>query len=80
MRRPRRTDLLGDGLTALCGGALALNLLLVAGLVGLLAADGLGTFWQKKVVELTLDDGTKVRGEIHDREPVPDAASQAVQE
>ena len=37
--KARRTDLLGDGLTALCGGALALNLLFVVGLLAILASN-----------------------------------------
>jgi phosphate transport system permease protein len=69
--RQRRTDYLGDSLTALCGGALALNLLLIAGLLTLLAAVGLSYFWPRGVERFTLDDGTKVLGEMHDREPLP---------
>ena len=60
-----------NSLVALSGGALALNLLLIAGLILLIAVNGLGTFWQKRVVELTLVDGTRLLGEIHDREPLP---------
>ena len=66
-----RTDPLGVGLTALCGGALAFNLLLVVALLGVLAANGLGYFWQRPLVEFWLDDGTRRLGEIHDREPLP---------
>ena len=57
---------LSNGLVALSGGALALNLLLIVGLILLIAVNGLGTFWQKRVVELTLSDGTHLLGEIHD--------------
>jgi phosphate transport system permease protein len=60
-----------NSLVALSGGALALNLLLIVGLILLIAVNGLGTFWQKRVVELTLADGTRLLGEIHDREPLP---------
>jgi phosphate transport system permease protein len=63
---------LSSGLVSLSAGALALNLLLIAGLILLIAVNGLGTFWQKRVVELTLSDGTRLLGEIHDREPLPD--------
>ena len=38
--RSKRTDLLGEGLTALCGGALGLNLLLVVALLAVLAVNG----------------------------------------
>jgi len=62
---------LSNSLVALSGGALALNLLLIVGLIVLIAVNGLGTFWQKRVVELTLSDGTRLLGEIHDREPLP---------
>lgn len=62
---------LSNSLVALSGGALALNLLLIAGLILLIAVNGLGTFWQMRVVELTLDDGTRLLGEIHEREPLP---------
>ena len=55
-----------NSLVALSGGALALNLLLIAGLIILIAVNGLGFFWQKRVVELTLSDGTRILGEIHD--------------
>ena len=60
-----------NSLVALSGGALALNLLLIVGLILLIAVNGLGHFWQKRVVELTLADGTRLLGEIHDREPLP---------
>jgi phosphate transport system permease protein len=66
--RRRRTDLLGESLTWLCGGALAFNLLLAVGLVLLIAVYGLAYFWQQHVVLLTFTDGTQTLGEIHDRE------------
>jgi phosphate transport system permease protein len=66
-----RTDRLGDSMTALCGGALALNLLLVLSLLGLLGYHGLAYFWQRPVVLLTLRDGSRVLGEISDRQPIP---------
>jgi phosphate transport system permease protein len=69
--RRRRTDLLGQSFTWLCGGALAFNLLLAVGLLLLIAIYGLGYFWQKKLVLLTLHDGAQVLGEIHEREPIP---------
>jgi len=70
-----RTDLLGDGLTALCGGALALTLLGVLGMLGVLAANGAGYFWQKRLVLVELDDGSRLLGEIHGREPIPEATT-----
>ena len=64
----RRSDLLGDSFTALCGGALALNLLLVVGILALLAWNGGQYFWQRDLVELTMKDGRKVLGEVWDEE------------
>jgi phosphate transport system permease protein len=73
----RRPDVLGRPLTWLCGGALALNILLVFGLLALLAVHGLAYFWQKPLVLLTLRDGTRLLGEIHDREEIPRAVDGA---
>jgi len=75
-RRRRRTDLLGQSLTWLCGGALAFNLLLALGLVLLIAVYGLSFFWQKKLVLLTLTDGSAVLGEIFERQDIPPSAEQ----
>jgi phosphate transport system permease protein len=69
--RRRRTDALGQTFTWLCGGALAFNLLLALGLLLLIAVYGLGYFWQKPLVQLTLRDGSQVLGEIHEREAIP---------
>jgi phosphate transport system permease protein len=53
---------------SLTAGALAANLLLVGGLIALVAANGLGHFWQKDVAALALADGTAALGEVVDRE------------
>ncbi len=71
IQRGRASDFLGESLTALCGGALALNLLLILFLLGLLAANGMGYFWQRKIVRIGLDDGSVLLGEIHQEERVP---------
>lgn len=55
----------------LCGGALAINLLFVIGLVGLLAINGLSYFWPSKIYSFDLKDGTKLLGEIYQRQPKP---------
>ncbi len=68
----KRNEFVADISTALCGGSLALSLLLVVGLLGLLAYYGLSHFWQKPVHEFTLEDGRRVFGEIHNREEIPD--------
>ena len=57
-----------NSLINLCGGALALNVFLTVGLLGLLVYHGLGFFWPKRVAEFKLKDGTAVWGEIHDEE------------
>ncbi|HVF62125.1 MAG TPA: phosphate ABC transporter permease PstA [Thermoanaerobaculia bacterium] len=67
----QRTERLGRSFTWLCGGALALNLLLVIGILVLLALNGLGYFWQKDLAELTLRDGRKLLGEIWEVERTP---------
>lgn len=54
----------------LCGGALALCLLMIAGILLLLAVNGLGYFWQRPILHVELEDGRKLYGEVHDREPV----------
>jgi phosphate transport system permease protein len=77
--RRKRTDLLGETLTALCGGALALNLLAVLFLLALLVAHGSAYFWQKGLVRLTLDDGTRLLGEIAGRERAPDGSGERLQ-
>jgi phosphate transport system permease protein len=74
-----RSDLLGRSFTWLCGGALALNLLLAFGLLLLIAVSGLAFFWQKPLVLLTLRDGSRLLGEIHEREDRPAAAGAAAE-
>ena len=70
-RRQRRTDLLGEGFTWLCAGALALNLLLAISLILLIANYGLSYFWQKRLVRVVLVDGTELLGEVQERESTP---------
>jgi phosphate transport system permease protein len=64
----RRSGAVGQALTWLCGGALALNLLLVILIMGLLACNGLSYFWQKDLIELTLKDGRRILGELWSEE------------
>ena len=66
-----RRDLLGRALTWLCGGALALNLLFVVGILALLGYHGLAYFWQKPLLWVELDDGRRLLGEVWEREEVP---------
>jgi ABC-type phosphate transport system auxiliary subunit len=66
----RNTGAVGRGLTWLCGGALAFNLLLVVSILVLLAVNGLAFFWQRDLAALELKDGRKLLGEIWEQEKV----------
>src|SRR3972149_451139 len=57
----------GEPFIWLTGGALALALLLVAGLVALILANGLGLFWPRDVVRMTLADGKVMTGQQGER-------------
>ncbi len=67
----RRRDLVGVSLTALCGGALALNMVLILGLLGVIGYQGGKFFWQKELPEFTLVDGSKLLAEVHSVETIP---------
>jgi len=71
----RRRDAVGQVLTWLCGGALALNLLLITGLLTLLVVNGASYFWQRDLVQLRLTDGTTLLGIILEQERIPDSAA-----
>jgi phosphate transport system permease protein len=62
----------GEPFIWLTGGALALSLLMVGGLVGVILVNALGFFWPRAVVQLTLRDGAVVAGQIVDRDQAPD--------
>lgn len=74
--RQSRSDILGQSLTWLCGGALALNILLVLGIMLLLAWNGLGYFWQRELVQLTLKDGSRMLAEVWEVEKIAEAPGQ----
>ena len=59
----------------LCGAGLALSLLMISGLMILIMVNGLGYFWPKDLVHLTLKDGTAVLGEITGHEVIHDSVS-----
>ena len=61
----------GDPFIWLTGGALATSLVMVAGLISLVMANGLGFFWPSPIVRLTLTDGTVLMGQIAEREAIP---------
>ena len=59
----------------LAGGALACSLLLIGGLLALIFINGMGYFWPKDLVQLTLKDDTRVLGEIVDTQPIPETVT-----
>jgi len=59
----------------LCGAGLAAALLMIGGLLLLIMMNGLGYFWPKDLVELTLQDGTLVVGQLTGREVIPDSVT-----
>jgi phosphate transport system permease protein len=61
----------GDPFIWLTGGALAFSLVMVVGLVLLVLVNGMGFFWPKDVVRLTLTDGKVVMGQVTEREAIP---------
>lgn len=76
-RRPRRTLVANYGEPAIwmTGGALAIGLLMVVGLLGLVLVRGLGTLWPAPIVQVDLADGTQLLGQIEARERyLPQAA------
>ncbi len=66
-RERGRRDLLGESFASLCGGALAINLLLVVGLLLLLVVHGGAAFWPKRLLAVTLEDGTRLLAEVWER-------------
>ena len=61
----------GDSAIWLAGSGLGICLIMIAGMISLILANGLGFFWPKALTELTLTDGTVLMGEIANREPIP---------
>jgi phosphate transport system permease protein len=57
---------LSAGMTALC-------ILMIAGLLGFILLKGLSVFWPREIVEIELMGGTKLLGEVWNREPAPDS-------
>jgi phosphate transport system permease protein len=66
----------GEPFIWLTGGALALALIMVAGLILIILTNALGFFWPDAIVRLTLKDGKTLAGSIVDRERVPGVADQ----
>ncbi len=65
----------GDPFIWLTGGALAFSLIMVAGLVLLVLVSGMGFFWPREVVRLTLTDGKVIMGQVMGREVIPEPAA-----
>jgi phosphate transport system permease protein len=61
----------GEAYIWLSAGATAFAVLLILAVLGVIAAGGLGAFWPRPLVQLTLSDGTVYLGEISEREPIP---------
>jgi phosphate transport system permease protein len=61
----------GEPFIWLTGGALALALIMVAGLIGVILVNALGFFWPANVVRLTLRDGKTLTGPVVERERIP---------
>ena len=59
----------------LCGSGLMVSLLMIGGLLLLIMMNGLGYFWPKSLWEFTLNDGTKVMGQLTGREVIPETAT-----
>jgi phosphate transport system permease protein len=63
----------GDPAIWLAGSALGTCLLMITGMIVLILVNGLGFFWPRPIVQLTLKDGDVVMGEVVNREQLPAA-------
>lgn len=63
----------GDPFIWLTGSALALCLLMIAGLVGVILYNGVGVFWPQDIEQLRLRDGEVALGRATDRQLVPES-------
>jgi phosphate transport system permease protein len=61
----------GDAFIWLTGVTAGIGLLMIGALILLILSNGLGIFWPAKLEEFTLTDGSKVLGEIWEREEIP---------
>ncbi|HEX9664986.1 MAG TPA: phosphate ABC transporter permease PstA [Thermodesulfobacteriota bacterium] len=61
----------GDPFVWLTGVAVMFSLLMIAGLLYLIMAKGLGFFWPSDIAEIVLKDGTKYLGQITSSEKIP---------
>lgn len=65
----------GDPFVWLTGGAFIFSLLMIAGLLFLIMAKGLGFFWPTDIAQVTLEDGSKLLGQVRGREEIPQPGS-----
>ncbi len=70
----------GDPFVWLTGVALMFSLLMIAGLLWLIMAKGLGFFWPTAVTEFELKNGTKVMGEVTAHEEIRGISGKAEEE
>ena len=61
----------GDPAIWFTGTALGICLLMIGGMLALILVNGLGFFWPRPLVRVTLHDGSTLLGEIVGREPIP---------
>ena len=63
----------GEPWVWLTGGALALAIAMITGLLLFITVRGAATFWPQPLVLLETADGRRVLGEVSDREPAGEA-------
>jgi phosphate transport system permease protein len=61
----------GEPFIWLTGGALALALLMVGGLIAIIVVNAIGFFWPADVLRYTLADGAVLTGPVAERERIP---------
>ena len=66
----------GEPWVWLTAGSLAIAIVMIVGLLGFIVVRGAATFWPRSLIELTLQDGRVVLGEITSREQMPAKSSQ----
>ncbi len=71
MARTKRRVGRGEGLVWFTGSALGVCLLMIAGLLAVILANGLGVFWPARLVRFALRDGTQAAGELVQRQRIP---------
>ncbi|HEX9843601.1 MAG TPA: phosphate ABC transporter, permease protein PstA, partial [bacterium] len=62
----------GEFYVWISGAAVTLTLLIAATLIVVVMVNGLGFYWPKDLVSVTLADGTRLLGEVLEREPIPE--------